>query len=86
MPEPNIRKATKDDARSILETHYQAVHETAAADYPGEILDEWSATVDEARITAFLEKFADNKEGELILCGRSWRQDSGIRRHRPSQQ
>ena len=66
MPEPNIRRATKDDARSILETHYLAVHETAAADYPGEILDEWSATVDEARIAAFLEKFSDNKEGELI--------------------
>ncbi|MEZ4487684.1 MAG: GNAT family N-acetyltransferase [Cyanobacteriota/Melainabacteria group bacterium] len=64
MPEPNIRRATKDDARSILETHYLAVHETAAADYPGEILDEWSATVDEDSF--ILEKFSDNKEGELI--------------------
>ncbi len=42
-----------EDARGVLEAHYSAVHETAAADYPQEVLAAWSIAVTAERIDQY---------------------------------
>ncbi len=37
-----IRAAKPNDSEAIVQTHYDAVHETAAAVYPPDILEAWS--------------------------------------------
>jgi putative acetyltransferase len=44
-----VRLAKPADAEAIIHVHYAAVHETAAAFYPSEIIEVWSRTPDEAR-------------------------------------
>jgi putative acetyltransferase len=44
-----IRAANPSDAEAIIHVHYEAVHQTAYAFYPYEILEAWSARPGEAR-------------------------------------
>ncbi|MBI3802021.1 MAG: GNAT family N-acetyltransferase [Deltaproteobacteria bacterium] len=44
-----IRTAKPADAEAIIQAHYAAVHETASAFYPPEIIEDWSRKPDEAR-------------------------------------
>jgi GNAT superfamily N-acetyltransferase len=44
-----VRTANPADAEAIIQVHYAAVHETASAFYPAEIIEDWSRTPDEAR-------------------------------------
>jgi GNAT superfamily N-acetyltransferase len=44
-----VRTAVAADAVTIIGLHFAAVHETAAAFYPPEVLDAWSKRPDEAR-------------------------------------
>jgi len=54
MGQINVRFAKSEDARGILEAHYSAVHQTAAKDYPREILRVWSTPVTTERIDQYL--------------------------------
>jgi GNAT superfamily N-acetyltransferase len=54
MGQINVRFAKSEDARGILEAHYSAVHQTAAKDYPLEILRIWSTPVTKERIDQYL--------------------------------
>lgn len=44
-----VRAAIPVDAEAIIQVHYAAVHETASAFYPPEIIEAWSRKPDEAR-------------------------------------
>jgi putative acetyltransferase len=58
-----VRLARHEDARPIPDVQYDAVHKTAAKDYPPQVLSEWSAPVTQERIQAFLQ----NPDNELRL-------------------
>lgn len=62
-----VRFATISDAEPILCAHYAAVHETAANDYPPEILDEWSTTVSAERIEKFETQLRENADKEIVV-------------------
>jgi putative acetyltransferase len=62
-----IRPATAADAVAIINLHFAAVHETAAACYPREVLDRWSARPDERRYQRIRDAIA--KGDELFLVG-----------------
>jgi putative acetyltransferase len=62
-----VRFATVNDAEAILRAHYAAVHETAAKDYPQEILDEWSTTVGRERIEKFEKQLRENPDKEIVV-------------------
>lgn len=71
-----IRPALAADAEAILRVHHSAVHETAAGDYAPEILAEWSAPVNAARIEAYVNKalpaeltFVAERNGEIAGFG-----------------
>jgi len=53
--------ATNEDARGILEAHHSAVHETAAKDYPLEILRCWSPAVTTDRIDQYVRSALPNE-------------------------
>jgi putative acetyltransferase len=61
-----VREATAEDARAIVQTHYDAVHTTAASDYELAVLDEWSAVVDD-RVTSMINQIEKNPDGSLML-------------------
>jgi putative acetyltransferase len=54
MRKINIRFATNEDARGILEAHYSAVHQIASRDYSPEICNSWSAPVTKERVSEYL--------------------------------
>jgi putative acetyltransferase len=56
-----VRVARIEDARGILEAHYSAVHETAAGDYPLEVLSAWSTPVTPERIYHYLKHALPNE-------------------------
>jgi putative acetyltransferase len=69
-----IRPATIADAVAIIDLHFAAVHETAAACYPREVLDTWSPVPDEARynrirsaITKGEELFVVAEDGSKVV-------------------
>jgi hypothetical protein len=57
----DIRFAKHEDARAILDTHYSAVHETAATDYSLEIRRAWAMPVTAARIDDYLRNVLTNE-------------------------
>jgi putative acetyltransferase len=57
-----IRPATAADAVAIIDLHFAAVHETAAAFYPHEVLDSWSRLPDEARYQQIRDAIAKGEE------------------------
>ncbi len=61
-----IRPATAADAIAIIDLHFAAVHETAAAFYPIEILDMWSRLPDEARYQRIRNAIAKGEELFLV--------------------
>jgi putative acetyltransferase len=54
MDRITVRVAKLEDVRGILEAHFSAIHNTAAKDYPLEILRSWSPPVTPARIDDYL--------------------------------
>ena len=69
-----IRDWNEADARGMLEVHYAAVHGAPVNYYDEDRLNEWSPTVDEERIEAFLKRSLIDEEitrvaleGELIV-------------------
>jgi putative acetyltransferase len=63
-----VRRATAADAEPIIELHFAAVHQTAAAFYPPEVLDTWSRVPDEGRYQRMRNAIA--KGDELFLVAR----------------
>jgi putative acetyltransferase len=61
MGQIDIRFARSEDARGILETHYSAVHGTAARDYPLEIRRRWSTPVTHERIDQYVRNALPNE-------------------------
>jgi len=61
-----IRPATAADAVAIIDLHFAAVHETAAAFYPREVLDRWSSLPDEARYQRIRDAIAKGEERLLV--------------------
>jgi putative acetyltransferase len=61
-----IRPATTADAEAIIDLHFAAVHQTAAAFYPTEILDIWSRLPDEARYQRIRDAIAKGEELFLV--------------------
>ena len=59
-----VRLARDEDARDLLKVHYDAIHNTASADYPADIVSEWAKPVDEDRIRSFLQ----NPDNEIRLA------------------
>lgn len=57
-----IRPATAADAEAIIDLHFAAVHETAAACYPREVLDSWSRPPDERRYQQIRQAVARGEE------------------------
>jgi putative acetyltransferase len=53
MGQITVRIARTEDARGILEAHHSAVHETAAADYPLEVLRAWATPITPERIDQY---------------------------------
>lgn len=45
----DVRDARVEDAEALVRLHFDAVHESAARDYPAEVLDAWSPPSDERR-------------------------------------
>ncbi len=58
-----IREAREHDAKSLLEVHYDAVHNIASSDYSDEIVNQWSLPIDDKRIGDFLK----NPDNEIRL-------------------
>jgi len=61
-----IRPFAPADAESVVRVHWEAVHETAGADYPPDILNEWSIPVTPERVQAFRATRATSKEITLV--------------------
>ena len=61
-----IRQATPGDAAAMLQVHLAAVHETAAAHYPAEVLDDWSPGADASRVDLFRQAIARGAETFLV--------------------
>ncbi len=61
-----IRRATEEDAPAVAEVHFAAVHQTAAKDYPADILDQWSPLITEARIQQFRGAITSDKEWMVV--------------------
>jgi putative acetyltransferase len=57
-----IRPATAADAEAIIDLHFAAVHQTAAAFYPPAVLDTWSRQPDETRYEQIRQAVAKGEE------------------------
>ena len=62
-----IRKAKMEDAKGIVETHYDAIHNIANADYNKTILNTWHSGVTESKIKK-TGKIINNTEEEIFVC------------------
>ena len=69
----DVRTATTADAEAIINVHFAAVHETAAASYPGNVLDTWSRPPDEARYQRIRDAVVNGEELFLVA-----EDDSGV--------
>jgi putative acetyltransferase len=66
VPNLIVREANVDDSRVIVQTHYDAVHTTAVSDYEVDVLNEWSAAVDD-RVASMTNQIEKNPDGSLML-------------------
>jgi len=57
-----VRSASEADAEAIIQTHFDAVHQTASAFYPAEVLDSWSRRPDESRYLQVRQAIAKGHE------------------------
>jgi ribosomal protein S18 acetylase RimI-like enzyme len=64
-----VRAAKPADAEAIIQVHYAAVHETASAFYPPEILEAWSGKPDEARYQWMRQMIT--KGDEIVIVAES---------------
>ena len=62
-----IRKARITDAKGIVETHYDAIHNTAKTDYDRDILNAWHEGVTKSRIEKTKQILIDGEE-EIFVC------------------
>ena len=62
-----IRKAKIEDAKGIVETHYDAIHNTAKMDYDQKALDAWHEGVTQSRIEQMKQILVNEKE-EIFVC------------------
>ena len=62
-----IRKAKIKDAKGIVETHHDAIHNTAKADYDKKTLNAWHEGVTKSRIEKTKRILIDKKE-EIFVC------------------
>ena len=61
-----IRPAVESDAAAMAQTHYSAVHVSAAGAYPPEVLDIWSPAPSEIRNEAFRKAMRGGHEMFLV--------------------
>jgi GNAT superfamily N-acetyltransferase len=67
MPSENrivIRSFRISDAEDVVRVHWEAVHKTAAKDYPQEILNDWSRPLGPERTQSFIER---RNERDIII-------------------
>ena len=62
-----IRAARIEDAKCIVETHYDAIHNIASADYNKTILNTWHSGVTKSKIEK-TKKIISNTEEEIFVC------------------
>ena len=62
----DVRPATYADAESIVRVHFAAVHETAGAFYPAEVLANWSRQPGETRYRQIRDAIARGDELFLV--------------------
>jgi N-acetylglutamate synthase-like GNAT family acetyltransferase len=62
-----VRPATVDDARAILQVHFDAVHETARHEYEAAILDEWSIPITDTRVADMTRHMREQPDGEIMI-------------------
>ena len=62
-----IRRAKIKDAKSIVEVHYDAIHNIAKADYGPQILESWHRGVTENSIEKMRQVLSSDKE-EVFVC------------------
>jgi putative acetyltransferase len=60
----STRPAVRDEWRAILAIHRRAVHETAAADYPAEVLAAWGPPIVESQVDKFDAKLL---RGQIVI-------------------
>lgn len=66
MPPKYIRPTTPADAQGILIAYHSAVHISAAADYPPEVLKLWSPPVDAHRIKTKTARLQQTLNSSII--------------------
>ncbi|HEY7091315.1 MAG TPA: GNAT family N-acetyltransferase [Tepidisphaeraceae bacterium] len=62
-----LRPAIAGDAESIARVHFAAVHQTAAAFYPLEVLSSWSPPADHNRVERIAQTIAAGEE-VFVVC------------------
>lgn len=67
MTKLKIRKARTEDAKGIVETHYDAIHNIANADYNKTILNAWHSGVTKSKIEE-TKKIISYSEKEIFVC------------------
>ncbi len=79
MSNITLRSFVITDAEALCRIHWEAVHETAAKDYPLEILDDWSPEVSPERIQKFIEQRIPDEiirvaeiDGKIVGFGIVW--------------
>src|SRR5262245_2379898 len=75
MPRPandeiSLRPLAPEDAEGVLRVHHAAVHRTAAADYPPEVLRDWSPPVTAERLERYRQNVAREEETTLVAVAR----------------
>ncbi len=66
MNELVIADAEPEDAEAIVQAHFAAVHETASAAYPEEVLNDWSPAVFGERVERMRRAITERQELCLI--------------------
>lgn len=62
-----IELAQTQDAATIIEIHYAAVHQTARSFYPQEVVNSWSRPIDNNRLK-YMKRSIDNPDEWLIVA------------------
>ena len=64
----SIRQAIRDEWLDVLKIHRRAIHETAAADYPPEVLRAWGSPLNEEDMPRMRAEFdAKREHGHIVL-------------------
>src|SRR5262245_53759879 len=61
-----IRSLDLQDVEAVLRVHYGAVHETAAADYPPAIRNDWSPPITPERTERYLRNMTSGEEDTVV--------------------